>query len=133
MDGIGWQAHLKDIEDLAMDKEQLDFLASLIDWTHANDMDFHVTEMDYRIQEDPPLNKSLQRQSAAYSNIIKVLISRKDSGVVTFNTWGMIDRPGSHTDGYRFLFNKDLTPKPAMFAVKRTLMNKDTSLVLNKK
>jgi GH35 family endo-1,4-beta-xylanase len=132
VDGIGWQAHLKDIEDLAMDKEQLDFLASLIDWTHANGMDFHVTEMDYRIQEDPPLNKSLQRQSAAYSNIIKVLISRKDNGVVTFNTWGIIDRPGSHTNGYRFLFNKDLTPKPAMFAVKRTLMNKDTSLVLKK-
>ena len=133
VDGIGWQAHLKDVEDLAMNKEKLDYFASLIDWTHANGMDFHVTEMDYRIGEDPPSNEFLQRQSAAYSNIIKVLISRKDSGVVTFNTWGMIDRPGRHTNGYRFLFNKDLKPKPAMFAIKRTLMKKDTALVLIKK
>ena len=40
VDGIGWQAHLKDVEDLAMDKEKLDFFASLIDWTHYNGMDF---------------------------------------------------------------------------------------------
>ena len=133
VDGIGWQAHLNDVKDLAMDKEKLDFFTSLIDWTHANGMDFHVTEMDYKISEDPPLNASLHRQSAAYSNILKILISRRDSGVVTFNTWGMIDKPGRHTDGYRFLFNKDLKPKPAMFAFKRTLMKKDTALVLIKK
>ena len=81
----------------------------------------------------PPLNASLLRQSAAYSNILKILISRKDSGVVTFNTWGMIDKPGRHKDGYIFLFNKDLKPKPAMFAFKRTLMKKETALVLIKK
>ncbi|MDB4163955.1 hypothetical protein N9726_02075 [Flavobacteriaceae bacterium] len=45
----------------------------------------------------------------------------------------MIDKPGRHKDGYRFLFNKDLKPNPAMFAFKRTLMKNDTAFVLIKK
>ena len=49
VDGIGWQAHLKDFEKLALNKEKLDFFTSLIDWSHRNGLDFHVTEMDYRI------------------------------------------------------------------------------------
>ena len=130
VDGIGWQAHLKDFEKLALNKEKLDFFTSLIDWSHRNGLDFHVTEMDYRINKDNPSNKDLQRQAAAYSNIIKILISRKDNGVVTFNTWGMVDRPGEHTNENRFLFDSNLKPKPAVFAIKKALIDKNTSLVL---
>ena len=127
VNGIGWQAHLKDIEKLALNKESLDFFSSLIDWSHRNGLDFHVTEMDYRINKENPTNIDLQRQAAAYSNIIKILISRRNNGVVTFNTWGMIDRPGEHTNENRFLFDKNLKPKPA---IKKALIDKNTSLVL---
>ena len=108
VDGIGWQAHLKDIEKLALNKKSLDFLSSLIDWSHRNGLDFHITEIDYRINKENPTSLDLQRQAAAYSNIVKVLISRRNNGVVTFNTWGMIDRPGEHTNENRFLFDKSL-------------------------
>ena len=130
VNGIGWQAHLKDIEKLALNKKSLDFFSSLIDWSHRNGLDFHVTEMDYRINKENPTNIDLQRQAAAYSNIIKILISRRNNGVVTFNTWGMIDRPGEHTNENRFLFDKNLKPKPALFAIKKALIDKNTSLVL---
>ena len=130
VDGIGWQAHLKDFEILALNKEKLDFFASIIDWSHRNGLDFHVTEMDYRINKDNPSNKDLQRQAAAYSNIIKILISRRKNGVVTFNTWGMVDRPGEHTNENRFLFDKNLNPKPALFAIKKALIDKNETLVL---
>ena len=130
VNGIGWQAHLKDLETLALNKEKLDFFASIIDWSHRNGLDFHVTEMDYRINKENPSNKDLQRQAAAYSNVIKVLISRRNNGVVTFNTWGMIDRPGEHTNENRFLFDNQLRPKPALFAIKKALIDKKSSLVL---
>ena len=130
VDGIGWQAHLKDFEDLAFNKSKLDYLAALIDWTHSNGMEFHITEMDYRISEVNPTFKSLNRQAAAYSNIMKILISRKNNGVLTFNTWGMVDRPGKHTNEHRFLFDKNLKPKPALFAIKKALIDKSTSLVI---
>ena len=130
VDGIGWQAHLKDFEILALNKEKLDFFASIIDWSHRNGLDFHVTEMDYRINKDNPSNKDLQRQAAAYSNIIKILISRRKNGVVTFNTWGMVDRPGEHTNENRFLFDKNLDPKPALFAIKKALIDRNETLVL---
>ena len=28
---------------------KLNYLSSLIDWAHQNDLDFHVTEIDYRL------------------------------------------------------------------------------------
>ncbi len=130
VDGIGWQAHLKDLEKLALNKEKLDFFTSIIDWSHRNGLDFHVTEMDYRINKENPSNQDIQRQAAAYSNIIKILISRRNTGVVTFNTWGMVDRPGEHTNENRFLFDDKLNPKPALFAIKKALIDKDISLVL---
>ena len=49
LDGLGWQAHLRSDVPLAFDKKQLDYFGSLIDWAHQNDLDFHVTEIDYKI------------------------------------------------------------------------------------
>ncbi len=40
------------------------------------------------------------------------------------------DRPGEHTNENRFLFDSNLKPKPAVFAIKKALIDKNTSLVL---
>jgi len=130
VDGLGWQAHLKDTENIAFDMDQLNFFASLVDWCHKNNLEFHITEIDYRITNENPTTKDLQRQAAAYSNIMKVLISRRETGIITFNTWGMVDRPGKHTDSNRFLYDNDLNPKPALYALKKALIDKNTSLIL---
>jgi GH35 family endo-1,4-beta-xylanase len=124
INGLGWQAHLRSNQPLANDSSQLKFLGNLIDWTHENDLDFHVTEIDYKIEDENKSNEALEKQAHAYANILAVLISKKDQGVVTFNTWGMIDgKPGIHHDKSRFIFDAKLNPKPAYYAIKKTILN----------
>ena len=91
IDGLGWQAHLRSDMNLAMDEKQLKYFSSLIDWAHDNDLDFHVTEIDYKIMSNSKNSKSFLDQAAAYANILKVLLEKSNNGVVTFNTWGMVD------------------------------------------
>ena len=122
VDGLGWQAHLKSDENVMLDKNSLSYLSNLIDWAHANDLDFHVTEIDFKIMDDTNLSKDLERQASAYSNVLKVLLSKTTTGVVTYNTWGMVDVPGEHTDKHRFIFDKNGNPKPAYNAIKAALL-----------
>ena len=53
VDGIGWQGHLKLSKTtgdfIEKTDEALKDLSDLIDWAHANDLDFHVTELDYKV------------------------------------------------------------------------------------
>lgn len=123
VDGLGWQAHLKSTESLMLDQESLDYLSDLIDWAHANKLDFHVTEIDFKIMDDINLDRELERQAVAYANVLKVLLSKTNTGVVTYNTWGMIDILGEHTDKHRFIFDKDGKPKSAFYAIKKAIIN----------
>lgn len=132
VDGLGWQAHLRSNKPLALDKKQLDYFASLIDWAHQHGLDFHVTEIDYQIMDSSFNLKALQDQASAYSNILKVLLSKRKNGVVTFNTWGMIDKnTGRHHDKFRFIFDKNINPKPAYFALREAVVKPDNKLILN--
>lgn len=121
VDGIGWQAHLKSSENVMLDKPSLEYFSSLIDWAHTNNLDFHVTEIDYKVMDESNLPEELEKQAVAYSNVLKVLLSKSKTGVVTFNTWGMVDLPGEHTDSRRFIFDQDGNPKPAYHALKRAI------------
>lgn len=50
-------------------------LSDLIDWAHANDLEFHVTELDYRIKDDNTnLPLEYTRQAQAYQKIVDVLL-----------------------------------------------------------
>ena len=129
VDGLGWQAHLKSNQPLALDKKQLEYLSDLIDWTHENGMEFHVTEIDYQIIDKATIFEELKKQADAYGNILKVLLSKRHQGVVTFNTWGMVDgKKGRHHDKHRFIFDSNLKPKPAYFALKSSLLNPNQTL-----
>ena len=132
IDGLGWQAHLRSDMNLAMDEKQLKYFSSLIDWAHENDLEFHVTEIDYKIMSNSKNSKSFLDQAAAYSNILKVLLEKRNSGVVTFNTWGMVDgKKGKHHDKDRFIFDRNLQPKPAYFSMKEALLDSDNKLNYN--
>ena len=98
IDGLGWQGHLRDNVVLALNQEKLNYLGSIIDWAHQNDLDFHVTEIDYRLVGSSPTSTNYHRQAHGYANIIKTLISKRNNGVVTYNTWGVYDKnePSSH-------------------------------------
>ena len=124
VDGIGWQAHLKGDDNAGLDPEALKYLGELIDWTHKNGMEFHVTEIDYKIDGNYDM-KAAVRQAVAYSNILKVLLSKRNSGVVTYNTWGLQDGSGKFNDGHRFIFDENLKAKPAYYAIQKVLENPD--------
>ena len=131
VDGLGWQAHLKDWNILSLNRESLDYLSDLIDWTHSNGMDFHVTEIDYAIDEVPPSETSLIRQANGYANILKVLISKMENGVVTYGTWGVVDKiDHMGRDQSKFLFDKTYNIKPSLLLMRETLSKKNTNLVI---
>ena len=131
IDGLGWQAHLRSNKPLALDKKQLEYFASLIDWAHQHDLDFHVTEIDYKIWDSVKSQTALKEQANAYANILKVLLSKRNQGVVTYNTWGMVDGlKGKHHDMYRFIFDSNHNPKPAYFALREAIIKPDNKLIL---
>jgi GH35 family endo-1,4-beta-xylanase len=117
---------------LALDEKQLNYLGSLIDWAHQNNLEFHVTEIDYKIWDSNNDYEALNKQADAYSNILKVLLSKRKNGVVTYNTWGMVDgKKGKHHDKHRFIFDKNSNPKPAYFSLRNAILNPDDELKLN--
>jgi arylsulfatase A-like enzyme/GH35 family endo-1,4-beta-xylanase len=124
VDGIGWQAHLSN--NFNYGEREIKYLSDLIDWSHKNNLDFHVTEIDYKIYGQITDQKR-QLQAKTYSDILKVLMSKRDNGLVTFNTWGVVDRVGTHTDKSRFIFDLAGNPKPAYYALKKVLENTNTS------
>ena len=118
VDGIGWQAHLS--SKMLYGNDEIKYLSNLIDWAQENNLDFHITEMDYKIFGDVT-SKKQELQSKVYSDILKTLLSKRENGLVTFNTWGVIDRVGIHTDKSRFIFDLAGNPKPASYAIKKVL------------
>jgi len=127
VDGIGWQAHLRSNDSVAFSKKDLNYLSNLIDWAHSNGLEFHVTEIDYRLEDNMFTKEKAEEQAIAYSNILKVLLSKRNSGVVTFNTWGLYDiedNSNAH-DLYRFIFDNKLRAKPAFYALQKVLENPD--------
>ncbi len=125
IDGLGWQAHLRDNVILSLNKEQFYYLMSLIDWAHENDLDFHITEIDYRMTGDPPTNSEDERQANGYANIVKALIAKRNNGIVTYNTWGVYDKNEASDHQYKYIYDSDLNPKKAVDLLKSTLKNKD--------
>ena len=127
VDGLGWQSHLRDNVVLSLNKEKLDYLMSLIDWAHQNDLDFHITEVDYRMTGNPPSTSQYDRQAHGYANILKAIMSRRNNGVVTFNTWGVYDKNDAASHEYKYMYDSNLNPKKAVDLLKSTLKNKDLS------
>ena len=122
VDGLGWQAHLKATSRVVNDPKNLEYLSGLIDWAHANNLDFHITEFDYHLKPGENTPENLKAQAEAYSTILKIVLEKRKSGVVTFNVWGFTDG-GDGKNAHRFLYDKHLEPKPSYFAIKKTLIN----------
>ena len=43
------------------------------------------------------------KDRSRYANILKALIAKRNSGVVTFNTWGVYDKNEGSDHEYRYI------------------------------
>jgi len=119
VDGIGWQAHV----DAGVDTpENLDRLRALIDWAHANDLEFHVTEASVWMKNGNTAEER-EKQAATYANILSVLLEKRASGVVAWNTWHIADVRTWHPEWFPALFDAFYRAKPAYYALQEVLEN----------
>jgi hypothetical protein len=54
-------------------------------------------------------------------------MSKRNNGVVTFNTWGVYDKNDAASHEYKYMYDSNLNPKKAVDLLKSTLKNKDLS------
>ena len=128
VDGIGWQGHLNlsrsTLQFIENSDHALNELSKLIDWAHANNLDFHVTELDYRVNDMTNLSEELEFQAELYEKIIKVLQSKVNSGKVTLNLWDIGERLKKPSTFFQSIYDKDLNPTPAYQIIKKALKTK---------
>ena len=125
VDGIGWQAHLKEKsswwEWADKDGEYLKKLSSLIDWAHKNKLEFHITEHNIQIMNDVELDEDTI--ASVYANIVRTLLQKRKTGVVAWNLWDITDKPHHRVPGLINigLWKKDYTPRKAYYSVQKVL------------
>jgi endo-1,4-beta-xylanase len=121
VDGIGWQSHV----DKGWESEaNLDALRNLIDWAHSNNLEFHVTEASVWIT-DGATQEHFEEQAVTYRAILDVLLGKRFTGKVGWNTWHIDDSHGWHTEWYPSLFSgsSSYAAKPAYYAIQAALEN----------
>lgn len=127
VDGIGWQAHLMmgakrkdfvDNIDVSMKR-----LAELIDWAHANDLAFHVTELDYLVEDTSKMKEERKIQKMVYDRIVNVLLEKSKNGEVTLNLWDVSTRDKKGLGQFQSIYDEKHRPTPA-FEVLRPLLNR---------
>ena len=127
VDAIGWQGHINlssSTKDFIEDTDNtLNKLSELVDWAHANDLEFHITELDYKIKDKSNIIVQHQIQALLYSKIISLLESKTVTGVVALNLWDMGERFKKNRGYFQSIYDADLKPTPAYQIIKNALKN----------
>ena len=96
----------------------LERLDGMIKWCHANQLEFHITEMNVwmkkKIDEDA--------QAETFGKILEVLLNNKKSGVVGISFWNVRDEDTANPDWNGTLWKNDGTPRKAYERVKKELI-----------
>tara|TARA_R110002049_G_scaffold18043_2_gene69414 strand:+ start:4059 stop:5168 length:1110 start_codon:yes stop_codon:yes gene_type:complete len=125
VDGIGWQAHLllgAKREDFVENSDSsMQKLADLIDWAHANNLGFHVTELDYLVKNTKDLESERQIQKQVYQNIVDVLVAKSKNGEVTLNLWDVGERYKKGTGSFQSIYDEKYNPTPAYNVIKSAI------------
>jgi len=129
VDGIGFQGHV-DVgwENGVNDKgvNNITALGNLIDWAHANNLEFHITENNVFLRNGNV--GKWEEQANTFKAILKVLLSKRTTGVVTWNVWMIRDSDGQSSDRTPVLFREDGSAKPAYYAVQTILEDPTTDV-----
>lgn len=109
VDGLGWQAHI----DLGWEKvpDNMERLAEIVQWCHANGLEFHITEFNVWLKEDHA--GKWEEQAKTFASISKVLLDHSRTGKVGINFWQIraSETPNQQWDGC--IFDEEWEAKPA--------------------
>jgi len=125
VDGIGWQAHV----DLGWEKNPANKkgISKLIDWCYANNLEFHITELDVRCPSEKTWLNDRKAQAATIKAVVDTALEKVGKGTVSINFWDI-------TSGKRDLSGKQMKyfggvwpqtvdyDDPVYIAIKRSLL-----------
>ncbi|MBI9072974.1 MAG: endo-1,4-beta-xylanase [Melioribacteraceae bacterium] len=122
VDGIGYQGHV----DVGWEKmsnasgvNNITALENLIDWCHSNDLEFHVTENNVFLRNGN--EGKFEEQAETFRAIVEAVLSKRESGVVSWNLWMLRDGFGQAGHQNPVLFYETGNAKPAYYAVQEVL------------
>lgn len=125
VDGIGWQAHLMmgaKREDFTDNIDQsMERLGNLIDWAHKNNLSFHVTELDYLVEDTSKIEEEREIQKMVYKRIVDVLMEKSKNGEVTLNLWDVATRDKKGKGQFQSIYDSKFKPTPAYYIIKKAL------------
>ncbi|TRX53936.1 endo-1,4-beta-xylanase [Thalassomonas sp. M1454] len=123
IDGIGWQAHMRNeyVEFADRNHQRLKTLDELVKWAHSNNLEFHVTETNIHLKNEVPYEEQLVAD--AFTNILEVLLNNRDTGVVGWSVWTIADVPHFKDKTIKTLgiWSDDLVPHKAYYQVQKLL------------
>lgn len=129
VDGLGWQAHINlgwELED-----GNLQRLSEFIDWSHENNLEFHITEFNVWLK--PGNENKLSEQANTYYEIVKLMAAKSKNGVVGINFWHIRGNEVQNDEWDGCLWDENYNAKPAYFKVKQALVDAtfSTSIIHN--
>ena len=117
IDGVGWQAHVSaGWEKIPGNMQSLD---RLIRWTHARDLEFHVTENT--VWMDDPQIGTQKAQAETFRAIVAKLAEHSKRGVVVWNVWQLCDSHIQRPQKKGTMFDTSFQPKQSYYAVQDVL------------
>ena len=122
VDAVGWQAHIS--PGFEKDPANIIGLNAIIDWCYANNLEFHITELDIKLGNVPDTAFKTQEVAIAdtYAAIVKVMLKKIGKGAVGINCWSFNDRP-STSDATAGLYDVNNKPNLCLTKIKETMLS----------
>lgn len=94
IDGLGWQAHI----DVEWEKVpgNMERLSAFIDWCHANDLAFHITEFNVWLRDG--MEGELEAQAVTFSTLVNLVKEKSKNGPTGVNFWQISCLDSQHAD-----------------------------------
>lgn len=119
VDGLGWQAHV----EMGWEKQpgNVERLDAMIKWCHANNLEFHITEMNVWMKD--PATADEKAQAETFAAIFKTVLQNRKSGIVGVSFWNVRDEDTSNATWQGNLWRNDGSPRPAYQRIKQILID----------
>lgn len=119
VDALGWQAHV----EAGWEKTpgNMERLSEFIDWCHAQNMEFHITEFNVYTNKGNSKYTD-EEQAETFSAITKLMVSKLKSGVIGINFWNIQDDETGQPEWKGAMWDVNGKPKASYFKFKQTLI-----------